>query len=229
VDRLWGVPQPPEHHPEIDTGVHLMRVLDQCARCWRCPAAGALGLRWCTTWARAPRRANNGRAIWATKRRSARYWPGRLADRLRVPTECRELADVVAREHGQRARAVAAWTPRRVLRLFERCDALRRPARFADKSCRPANATARGRSEGREWRALCAGGCACRALLQAALAVDTAVGGGRRRGSAVARGPAIGEAVHEARTGGGVRRCCRSPVCDTMRAGRGMPAESEGT
>ena len=32
VDRLWGVPQPPEHHPEIDSGVHLMRVLDTCAR-----------------------------------------------------------------------------------------------------------------------------------------------------------------------------------------------------
>ena len=32
VDRLWGVPQPPEHHPEVDTGVHLMLVLDMAAQ-----------------------------------------------------------------------------------------------------------------------------------------------------------------------------------------------------
>lgn len=32
VDRLWGVPQPEAHHPEIDTGVHLMMVLDTAAR-----------------------------------------------------------------------------------------------------------------------------------------------------------------------------------------------------
>ncbi|MFY9510808.1 MAG: multifunctional CCA addition/repair protein, partial [Rubrivivax sp.] len=32
VDRLWGVPQPPEHHPEVDTGLHLMLVLDQAAQ-----------------------------------------------------------------------------------------------------------------------------------------------------------------------------------------------------
>ncbi|MDE2453085.1 MAG: multifunctional CCA tRNA nucleotidyl transferase/2'3'-cyclic phosphodiesterase/2'nucleotidase/phosphatase, partial [Burkholderiales bacterium] len=31
VDRLWGVPQPPEHHPEVDTGAHLLLVLDQAA------------------------------------------------------------------------------------------------------------------------------------------------------------------------------------------------------
>ncbi|MCU0764750.1 MAG: multifunctional CCA addition/repair protein, partial [Burkholderiaceae bacterium] len=32
VDRLWGVPQPAEHHPEVDTGEHLMEVLDAAAR-----------------------------------------------------------------------------------------------------------------------------------------------------------------------------------------------------
>ena len=32
VACLWGVPQPPLHHPEVDTGVHLMMVLDMAAR-----------------------------------------------------------------------------------------------------------------------------------------------------------------------------------------------------
>ena len=32
IDRLFGVPQPPEHHPEIDTGVHTMLVVDWAAR-----------------------------------------------------------------------------------------------------------------------------------------------------------------------------------------------------
>ena len=41
VDRLWGVPQRPEHHPEVDTGIHLMLVLDECAR-----ASSSLPVRW---------------------------------------------------------------------------------------------------------------------------------------------------------------------------------------
>ena len=55
VDRLWGVPQRADYHPEIDTGVHLMMVLDMSARL-QARAAGALCLPRRTTWARAPRR-----------------------------------------------------------------------------------------------------------------------------------------------------------------------------
>ena len=62
--------------------------------------------------------------------RSAQLLKG-VCQRLRVPTDCRELADVVAREHGNIHRGMefgAAAT----LRLLERCDALRKPQRFAD-------------------------------------------------------------------------------------------------
>ncbi|MBK8107900.1 MAG: multifunctional CCA addition/repair protein [Betaproteobacteria bacterium] len=191
VDRLWGVPQPPEHHPEIDTGVHLMLVLDQCAR-----LAAPLPVRWAAL-VHDLGKGTTPREQWPRhlghEGRSA-VLARRLADRLRVPTECRELADVVAREHGNVHRS-AGLDAAAVLRLFERCDALRRPARFAQvlQAC---ECDSRGRS-GREHEPY-APALRLPPLLQAALAVDTAA----VAAEAVARGrtgPAIGEAVHAAR------------------------------
>jgi tRNA nucleotidyltransferase (CCA-adding enzyme) len=191
VDRLWGVPQPPEHHPEVDTGVHLMLVLDQCAR-----LAAPLPVRWAclvhdlgkgtTPPEQWPRHlGHEGRSAVLARH---------LADRLRVPTDCRELADVVAREHGNVHRS-AGLDGAAVLRLFERCDALRRPARFTQvlQAC---ECDSRGRT-GREDEPY-APARRLPPLLQAALAVDTAA----VAAEAVARsrtGPAIGEAVHAAR------------------------------
>jgi len=54
-----------------------------------------------------------------------------LCQRLRVPTECAELATVVAREHGNIHRS-SDLCSKAVMRLLERCDAFRKPARFAD-------------------------------------------------------------------------------------------------
>ena len=54
-----------------------------------------------------------------------------LCERLRVPTECRELADVVAREHGNIHRSSELGAAA-LMRLLERCDAFRKPQRFAD-------------------------------------------------------------------------------------------------
>lgn len=54
-----------------------------------------------------------------------------MCERWRVPRECRELADVVAREHGNIHRS-DNLDATGVLRLLERCDALRRPERFVD-------------------------------------------------------------------------------------------------
>jgi tRNA nucleotidyltransferase (CCA-adding enzyme) len=54
-----------------------------------------------------------------------------VCQRLRVPTDCRELADVVAREHGNIHRS-GSFKAAALVRLLERCDALRKPARFAD-------------------------------------------------------------------------------------------------
>src|SRR5512147_2573700 len=128
VDRLFGVPQPAEHHPEIDSGVHLMLVLDISAR-----LGAGLPVRFaCLThdlgkgttppedWPR--HLGHEGRSVRLLQA---------VADRWRVPTACRELAEVVAREHGNVHRSDALGAAA-LVRLLERCDALRRPERFAD-------------------------------------------------------------------------------------------------
>ena len=128
LDRLWGVPQRPEYHPEVDTGVHVMMVLQQAAR-----LGASLPVRWAclmhdlgkgTTPADVLPRHSGHEA------RSARLLRA-VAERLRVPTECTELAEVVAREHGNIHRS-ADLNAAALVRLLERCDAFRKPARFAD-------------------------------------------------------------------------------------------------
>jgi tRNA nucleotidyltransferase (CCA-adding enzyme) len=126
VERLWGVPQRADYHPEVDTGVHLMMVLDMSAR-----LRAALPVRFAclthdlgqgTTPAEVlPRHTGH-------EERSARLLK-KVCDRLRVPTECRELADVVAREHGNIHRS-GDFSAAALVRLLERCDAFRKPQRF---------------------------------------------------------------------------------------------------
>ena len=127
VDRLWGVPQSAEHHPEIDTGVHLMLVLDMAAR-----LNAPLPVRFAclghdlgkgTTPADVlPRHIGH-------EERSGRLLKG-VCERLRVPVDCRELAEVVAREHGNIHRS-STLNAAALVRLLERCDAIRKPQRFA--------------------------------------------------------------------------------------------------
>ena len=127
VNALWGVPQSAEHHPEIDTGVHLMTVLQQAAA-----VAAPLDVRWAclmhdlgkatTPPALLPRHiGHEARSVQLLRR---------IGQRLRVPLACTELAEVVAREHGHihRSETLGAGA---LLRLLERCDALRKPERFA--------------------------------------------------------------------------------------------------
>ena len=127
VDALWGVPQSAEHHPEIDTGVHLMMVLEQAAA-----EAAPLNVRWAclmhdlgkaaTPPALLPRHiGHEARSVQLLRQ---------IGQRLRVPVACTELAEVVAREHGHihRSETLGAGA---LLRLLERCDALRKPERFA--------------------------------------------------------------------------------------------------
>ena len=127
VDRLYGVPQPPEHHPEIDTGVHLEMVLDETAK-----ANAPLEVRFAalchdlgkgtTAIDKLPRHIGH-------EERSVKLLRS-LCERWRVPVHCRELAEVVAREHGH-VHASLSLGAEAVLRLLGRCDALRRPERFA--------------------------------------------------------------------------------------------------
>ena len=93
--------------PEVDPGLHLLRVLDQCAR-----LNASLPVRF---------------AAMCHDLGLLRQ----LAERWRVPTACRELAEVVAREHGNIHRS-ADLNAAALMRLLTRCDALRQPQRFAD-------------------------------------------------------------------------------------------------
>ncbi|MDB5731853.1 MAG: polynucleotide adenylyltransferase/metal dependent phosphohydrolase [Variovorax sp.] len=127
VERLWGVPQRADHHPEVDTGVHLMMVLDMAAR-----LAAPLAVRFaCLTHelGKATTPADVLPRHIGHEQRSAKLLRA-VCDRWRVPVELRELADVVAREHGNIHRS-AELGAAALVRLLERCDALRRPERFA--------------------------------------------------------------------------------------------------
>ena len=140
VAALDGVPQRAEFHPEIDTLVHNNMVLDQAAL-----LAAPLPVRFAalvhdlgkaTTppelWPR--HHGHEGRSVKLLRQ---------LCSRLRVPTECRELAEIVAAEHGNIHRS-SELNPAALLRLLARCDALRRPERFA-QALQACEADARGR------------------------------------------------------------------------------------
>ena len=140
VNALWGVPQRAEHHPEIDTGWHQMMVLDMAAQ-----LQAGLAVRFaclCHDLGKASTPAAEWPRHLGHEERSARL-AARLCKRWRVPAECRELAEVLAREHGNVHRSDSLKAAA-LMRLFERCDALRRPARFVD-ALLACEADARGR------------------------------------------------------------------------------------
>lgn len=191
VERLWGVPQPAEHHPEVDTGVHLMLVLDMAARLhaslpvrFAC-LAHDLG-KGTTPAAEWPRHRGHEERSVALLHQVAQRW--------RVPAACRELAEVVAREHGHVHRSGELGAAA-LLRLLERCDALRRPERF-EEALLACECDARGRTGHAEdaypqrERLL--------AALVLARGVDTAAVARQAAERGVA-GPEIGELIHAAR------------------------------
>ena len=117
-----------------------------------------------------------------------------MSERLRVDNACRALAVVVAREHGNIHRS-GEFGAAAILRLLERCDALRRPDRFAE-ALLACECDARGRLglEDRPYPP--------RARLSDALARVVAVDATAVAEEAAARGlsgPAIGAAIHDAR------------------------------
>ena len=133
LDRLWGVPQPPQHHPEIDTGVHVMMVIDYAAaQNFSLPvrfAALVHDLGKGTTPADVlPRHI--GHEIRSVDLLKA------VAKRLRVPNDCKELAQIVAKFHGK-LHQVNQMKPRTLLEFLIELDAIRQPERFNDflKAC----------------------------------------------------------------------------------------------
>ena len=133
LDKLWGVPQPPQHHPEIDTGIHVMMVIDYAAKqSFSLPVRFAalvhdLG-KGTTPAAILPRHI--GHEIRSVDLLKA------VAKRLRVPNDCKELAVIVAKFHGK-LHAVPQMKPRTLLEFLIELDAIRQPQRFEDflKAC----------------------------------------------------------------------------------------------
>lgn len=126
VEALFGVPQRADYHPEIDAGIHTMMVIDQSAR-----RNFPLAVRYaalCHDLGKALTPADILPRHIGHETRSVALCQV-LGERLRVPGECRDLALLMARYHGSihRADELRAAT---IVELFEKCDALRRPARF---------------------------------------------------------------------------------------------------
>ena len=128
LDALWGVPQPATYHPEIDTGVHVMLVLDYAAS-----QSYSLGVRFAALM------HDLGKGTTPPE-----LWPshhgheGRSVDlveaicaRLKVPNDCRDLAVMTAREHGNVGRAMEL-RPGTIVNLLARCDGFRKPERFRE-------------------------------------------------------------------------------------------------
>ena len=191
VDRLWGVPQPPAYHPEIDTGIHLMRVLRMAAQ-----LDAPLAVRYaclCHDLGKGTTPPDEWPRHIGHEARSE-HLAQTVSARWKVPAECSELAATVAREHGNIHRS-GELDARAVMRLLERCDALRRPQRF-EAALLACECDARGRLGHEEApypqraRLSMALRAALAADVQAVAQTATALG---------LQGPAIGARVREAR------------------------------
>ncbi len=191
VDRLYGVPQRADYHPEVDTGIHLEMVLDQSAR-MNLPLAARFAClghdlgKGNTPADILPRHlGHEGRSV-------KLLVP--LCQRLRVPTDCRELAELVAREHGN-IHASLNLGAEATVRLFDRCDAWRRADRFA-LALQACEADARGRLGLEEQSYPQAG--RLREALARALALDagSVIAAAQARGL---KGPDLGRALTVAR------------------------------
>lgn len=128
VDVLFGVPQPPKHHPEIDTGVHIMMAIDYAAS-----KNYSLPIRFATLthdlgkgttppeeW---PRHIGH-------EARSVRLTQD-LCERVKIPKDERDLALLVAKFHGDVHRA-EELKPSTIANMLQTVDAYRKPARFKE-------------------------------------------------------------------------------------------------
>ncbi len=140
IDCLFGVPQPETWHPEIDTGIHTLQVLDVA-----CELSDETTVRFAALV------HDLGKGVTPPDQ-----WPrhvgheqagirviGQMCERLKVPTGHRELGQLVSREH-QRIHRAAELRDATVLEVLEAADAFRRPERF-DKLLLACEADARGR------------------------------------------------------------------------------------
>jgi len=141
LDKLYGVPQPEEFHPEIDTGIHTMMVLEQA-----CKLSEETDVRFAalvhdlgkgtTPKSQWPKHINH-------EQKSAELVK-ELCKRLRIPNEVRDLAERTARFHLHYHRAFEL-KPETITKTLEQLDAFRKPERF-EKFILASEADARGRT-----------------------------------------------------------------------------------
>jgi tRNA nucleotidyltransferase (CCA-adding enzyme) len=128
VNALFGVPQPIEHHPEIDTGVHVMMVIDYAAS-----RSYSLAVRFAAL-THDLGKGTTPPEEWprhiAHEARSVKLVQG-LCERIRTPNEVRDLALLVARYHGDVHRA-AELRPATIANMLQGVDAYRKPERFEE-------------------------------------------------------------------------------------------------
>jgi tRNA nucleotidyltransferase (CCA-adding enzyme) len=140
IDALFGVPQPQQWHPEVDTGVHQLMALRAAVK-----LGGGVAVRFAVLM------HDLGKGVTPPELLPAHHGHEdagvalveKLCARVRVPNQLRELAVIAARYHTHVHRALEL-RPETVLKTLESCDAFRRPERFADflQAC---EADARGR------------------------------------------------------------------------------------
>ncbi len=197
IDALWGVPQPEKWHPEIDTGLHTMLVLEQA-----CQLGPELDLRFAALvhdLGKATTRQQDLPSHPGHERRSVKLIR-KLDKRLPLPRDCRDLALLVAEFHTHCHRAFELRDAT-VLKVLERCDAFRRPERF-ERFLLACEADARGRTglEDRDYRQvdmLRAAFAAANAVDSTAIAADVGEANGKQIGEAIRR--ARVDAIAEAR------------------------------
>jgi len=148
IDALFGIPQPEKWHPEIDTGLHTMMVLEQA-----CKLSEDVDMRFAAL-VHDLGKASTDKSYWPKHRNHEQHSVDlikKLAERLPLPKNCRELAIIVAEFHTHCHRAFELRDAT-VLKVLERSDAFRRPDRF-EKFLLACEADARGRTglEDREY------------------------------------------------------------------------------
>jgi tRNA nucleotidyltransferase (CCA-adding enzyme) len=205
LDKLWGVPQPPLYHPEVDTGVHMMLVIDYAA---------SRGFDLAVRFAALMHDLGKGATPPAA-------WPSHhgheglgvnlietLCKRLKVPNDCRELALMTAREHGNVSRA-EILRPNTIVALFERCDAFRKPQRF-EQMLLASECDFRGRGVDAADDDFRTRPYPPAPYLLAALQAARAVNAGEVAARYADKPERIREAVHAARVRA-VKACCATP------------------
>ncbi len=126
LDKLWGIPQPPRYHPEIDTGVHVMMVLEQATQLSPDPITRFAALCHDLGKGQTPihewpsHRGHEERGVALIRN---------FCDHYRVPNAYRDLAIITSRFH-LHCHKIEELKPKTILQTLEKMDAFRQPDRF---------------------------------------------------------------------------------------------------